>query len=182
MPPVTSVRVEPQPYCWALTIANTSTTRPAVTEKAPARSNDLRSDDPRDSGTKRMAAAKAASPIGRLTMNTQRHDNRSVRMPPSSSPTAAPPAAMPLHTLSAFVRSSCSVKVVVMIDSAAGDTSAPPRPCRARPRMSTCELCASALSAEATANSVTPIMNRRRRPSRSAARPPSSRKPPNSRV
>ena len=103
-------------------------------------------------------------------------------MPPSSRPTAAPPAAMPLHTLSAFVRSLCSVNVVVRIASAAGDTSAPPRPCRPRPMMSTWELSANALSAEATENSRIPIMNSRRRPRRSAARPPSSRKPPNSSV
>ena len=53
-------------------------------------------------------------------------------MPPSSRPNAPPPAAIALQTPSAFVRSSPSAKVVVMIDSAAGETSAPPRPCSAR--------------------------------------------------
>ena len=42
-------------------------------------------------------------------------------MPPSRSPNAPPPAAIALHTPSAFVRSSPSANVVVMIDSAAGD-------------------------------------------------------------
>ena len=99
-----------------------------------------------------------------------------------SSPTAAPPAAMPLETPSALVRSEGSVKVVVRIDSAAGETSAAPSPCSARPAMSTLELCAKALTAEASENRMTPMVNSRLRPSRSAARPPSSRKPPNSSV
>ena len=53
-------------------------------------------------------------------------------MPPSSRPKAPPPAAIALQTPSAFVRSSPSANVVVMIDSAAGETSAPPRPWSAR--------------------------------------------------
>ena len=47
-----------------------------------------------------------------------------MRMPPSSRPNAPPPAAIALQTPSALVRSSPSAKVVVMIDSAAGETSA----------------------------------------------------------
>ena len=118
------------------------------------------------------------SPTGTLTKNTQRHEAMSVRMPPISRPTAAPLAAIALHTPSALVRSWRSVKVVVMIDSAAGETSAPPRPCRARPAISIPMDWARPLSSEAAENRTTPAMNRRLRPSRSAARPPSSRKPP----
>ena len=62
-------------------------------------------------------------------MKIHGHDARSVSTPPSSRPTAPPPAAIALHTPSAFgCARSFSVNVVVMIDSAAGDSSAPPRP------------------------------------------------------
>ena len=76
------------------------------------------------------------SPTGTLTKNTHRHEAMSVRTPPISRPTAAPLAAIALHTPSARVRSWLSVNVVVMIASAAGETSAPPRPCSARPAIS----------------------------------------------
>ena len=45
-------------------------------------------------------------------------------MPPSSRPKAPPPAAIAPQTPSALVRSGPSAKVVVMIASAAGETSA----------------------------------------------------------
>ena len=92
----------------------------------------------------------------------------------------APPApAMAPQTASARFRSGPSAKVVRMIDSAAGETIAPPSPCRPRATSSIPSDCESPQSSEAPENSAIPAMNRRRRPSRSAARPPSSRKPPN---
>ena len=87
----------------------------------------------RDSGDVAQRQGDGAIPTGTLTKNIQRQETRSVSTPPSSRPTAPPPAAIALHTPSALVRSSRSVKVVVMIDRAAGETSAPPRPCRPRP-------------------------------------------------
>ena len=110
--------------------------------------------------------------------NTHRHDATSVRTPPSSSPTAEPEAAIADQIPSALVRSSVSVKVVVMIASAAGETSAPPSPCSMRPAIRIPELCARPFSSDAAENRITPATNRRLRPNRSAARPPSSRKPP----
>ena len=56
---------------------------------------------------------------------------------------------------------------------------APPSPCTARDAISIPSDCASPHASEASVKSATPTMNTRRRPSRSAARPPSSRKPPN---
>ena len=103
-------------------------------------------------------------------------------MPPSSRPKAPPPAAIALQTPSAFVRSSPSAKVVVMIESAAGETSAPPRPWSARAPTSQPSDVASPLSSEAAEKIATPARNSRRRPNRSPARPPSSRKPPNTSV
>ena len=49
-------------------------------------------------------------------------------MPPTTRPTAPPPTAIAAQTPSAFVRSAPSRNVVVTIESAAGETSAAPRP------------------------------------------------------
>src|SRR4051812_25447252 len=156
--------------------------RPAVTEKAPATSNDRCAVSSRDSGTKRTAAAMAARPTGTLTKKIHSHDRRSVSTPPRSRPNAAPPAAIALQTPSAFVRSRVPGNVVMMIESAAGETSAPPRPCSARPAISIPDDWARPLSSDAAENTMTPATNSRLRPSRSAARPPSSRKPPKTSV
>ncbi len=118
-------------------------------------------------------------PIGRLMKNTQRHESVSVRRPPSISPTAPPPAAIALQIPSALVRSRPSAKVVVTIESAAGETSAAPRPCAARPAISIPAEVARPFTSEAIVKSAIPAMNTRWRPKRSPARPPSSRKPPN---
>jgi len=136
----------------------------------------------RDSGTYRIASSAVAMPIGTLTKKIHSQLSRSVRMPPSSRPKAPPPAAIALHTPSAFVRSAPSANVVVMIESAAGETSAPPSPCSARAATSCPDVVASPLSSEATEKMVTPHRNSLRRPIRSPALPPSSRKPPNTSV
>jgi len=77
------------------------------------------------------------------------------------------------------LRSAPSANVVVMIDSAAGETIAAPRPCTARATISHASDCARPPASEASENRISPVMNMRLRPSRSASRPPSSRKPPN---
>ena len=133
----------------------------------------------RDSGTRRKAAAITATPIGTLTKKIHSQERYWVRMPPSSSPTAAPPAAIAPQTASAFVRCSPSRKVVVMMDSAAGETNAAPKPWRARAPINIVSEVASPLSRDANAKIAVPATNSRRRPIRSAMRPPSSRKPPN---
>ena len=66
-----------------------------------------------------------------------------------------------------------------MIDSVAGDSTAPPRPWTARAPISSPRESASAQASEDSANSAVPARNTRRRPSRSAERPPSIRKPAN---
>ena len=100
-----------------------------------------------------------------------------VRIPPSSTPAAppAPPIAPQMPT--ARLRAAPSVKVVVRIDSDAGAITAPPRPWTARATMSTVRLSANPPARLESANSTRPATNTRRRPRRSAARPPSSRKP-----
>src|SRR3954469_14436144 len=121
-------------------------------------------------------------PTGTLTKKIHSQLSCSVRMPPSSRPNAPPPAAIALHTPSAFVRSAPSAKVVVMMDSAAGETSAAPRPCSARDATSHSDDVASPLSSDAVVKTITPATKTLRRPTRSPARPPSSRKPPNTSV
>ena len=76
----------------------------------------------------RSERSAAAIPIGRLMKKTQRQESVSVRIPPSTNPAAPPPAAIALQTPSAFVRSLPSANVVVMMASAAGETSAAPSP------------------------------------------------------
>ena len=88
-----------------------------------------------------------AIPTGTLTKKIHGHERYSTRMPPSRRPTAPPPTAIADQTPSAFVRSAPSLKVAVTIESAAGETSAAPRPCSPRVRISHVSLCASAHSA-----------------------------------
>ena len=121
-------------------------------------------------------------PIGTLTKKIHSHESRSVRMPPSSRPNAAPPAAIALQTPSAFARSSPSANVVVMIDSAAGETSARAEALQRAEAMSIPPDCDSPLASDATVKITTPARKMRLRPNRSPARPPSSRNPPNTSV
>ena len=100
-------------------------------------------------------------------------------MPPNSTPAAAPLPPIAPQIPSALFRSAPSSNVVVMIASVAGEMIAAPSPCTARAAISTPIEPESPQASDATENSATPAMNTRRRPSRSAARPPSSRKPPN---
>ena len=81
---------------------------------------------------------------GTLTKKIHGHDSTSTRMPPSTRPTAPPPTAIAAQTPSAFVRSAPSVNVVVTIESAAGETSAAPRPCSPRATISIVSPVASA--------------------------------------
>jgi hypothetical protein len=66
----------------------------------------------------------------------------------------------------------------ITIDSAAGRTIAAPSPCRKRIGIKTESAVASPQPSDAAVNTNRPAIRMRRRPRRSAARPPSSRKPP----
>ena len=117
-------------------------------------------------------------PTGTLTKKIHGQESVSTRIPPSRSPTAPPPTAIAAQTPSAFARSAPSANVVVTIESAAGETSAAPRPWSPRITISIVSLCATPQRSEATVKSTTPARKTRLRPIRSPARPPSSRKPP----
>jgi hypothetical protein len=74
------------------------------------------------------------------------------------------------------------VNITVTSERAAGESSAAPRPWTARAAISMPGEVARPPTSEATANSTSPYVNIRRRPSRSAIRPPRSRKPPKNSV
>jgi hypothetical protein len=67
-------------------------------------------------------------PSGMLTRNTQCQSSRSVRTPPSSTPSAPPPAATNPKNPIAFARSASSTKSETISDSETAETSAPPKP------------------------------------------------------
>src|SRR5438045_2193027 len=108
------------------------------------------------------------------------HDQLSelVSAPPSRTPAAPPlPDAAP-QIPSARFRSRPSRNIVVRIESAAGESSAAPRPCNARKVISELEDQDNPSSSEKIVNNNSPTMNSRRLPSRSASLPPSSSTPP----
>ena len=124
-------------------------------------------------------SATTARPTGTLMKKIQDQSSELVRKPPSSTPAAAPLPETAPQTPSAMLRSRPSANVVVRIESAAGASSAPPSPWVARKAISDASDQAKPASSELTVKRATPAMNNRRRPSRSAIRPPSSRTPPN---
>ena len=126
-----------------------------MTETAPAMSKDGL-DSSRLSSSSRGAISAAAIPIGTFTNSTHSQPAHSVSMPPSSTPTAPPEPATAPQTPSALLRSAPSAKVVVRIESAAGEISAAPRPCTARAATSLTSLWARPPASEANANSHMP--------------------------
>ena len=79
-----------------------------------------------------------------------------MKMPPSRTPAAAPKPPTAPQTPSAMLRSRPSRKVVIRIESAAGEMIAAPRPCIARAPISEASLQARPASSEPAANSHEP--------------------------
>ncbi len=67
---------------------------------------------------------KATMPTGTLTKKIHGHEKYWVSAPPRTRPIAAPPIAIAAQTPSALARSAPSLKVVEMIESAAGEINA----------------------------------------------------------
>ena len=105
-----------------------------------------------------------------------------VSSPPASRPTVAAVAPMPLQALSALLRSAPSGNMFITMDRAARSSTAAPRPWMPRMMIRNVSVVASAQASEAAVKMASPAMNRRRRPSMSAARPPSSKNPPKARA
>ena len=125
-----------------------------------------------------MAMSVTANTTGTLTRKIQRQFSASVTSPPSTSPTANPALAHAPKTPSARLRSSPSANVVAMSETAAGTVSAAPMPCRARATTSTGAPGARPHASDIAPKSESPSTKVRRRPTRSAIRPPRSSSPP----
>jgi hypothetical protein len=159
-------------------MAHTSSISPAVTEAAPAKSKWRCARVARLSRSSHGVTAIAAIPTGTLTKKIHDQFRDEVNSPPSSTPAAAP---LPRRRRRCRARDCArgpSAKVVVSSESAAGASSAPPRPWSPRNAISEPSDQARPQSSELSENSASPLMNRRRRPSRSASRPPRSSAPP----
>ena len=98
--------------------------------------------------------------------------------PPISHAAVAPMPPSAPQIPSALFRSAPSGNVVEMIERAVGVMIAAPMPWTARAASSAAGDQASPQRSDAAVKNGTPVMNRRRRPSRSAARPPSRSRPP----
>ena len=98
-----------------------TSTAPAASRRPPARAAPLR-------GSTRTDRTQTAIPIGTLTRKIQCHVSRSVRTPPSSTPSVPPPAATNPNTPIAFTRSAGSTNSDTISDSDTADTIAPPNP------------------------------------------------------
>ena len=94
---------------------------------APATSG-LDSRSARLSRTSRGVSASAIAPTGTLTKKIHSQPRYFVSTPPASTPTAAPPPPIAPQIPSALFRSAPSSNVVMMIESAAGEMIAAPRP------------------------------------------------------
>ena len=93
-------------------------------------------------------------PIGTLTNSTHSQPAHSVSMPPSSTPAAPPEPATAPQTPSALLRSAPSAKITVTSESAAGESSAAPRPWTARAAISLPGEVARPPASEASANTI----------------------------
>ena len=127
--------------------------------------------------SRKTATSTSTHAIG-LTNITHRQPGPSVRSPPSNTPAAEASPPIPPQTPSAVLRSEPSRNVVVRIDSAAGSIIAAPRPCAMRAATSSPDVSANPPISDETPTTTVPATSTCRRPSRSAARPPSNMNPP----
>jgi hypothetical protein len=176
------VAAELQPWLLAVTTAYTSSDRPPVTVTAPATSRRRWPRSARLSGSSGRAPAKISAPTGRLTKKIDGQDSQVVSIPPASTPMAPPAPPTAPNAPSALFRSGPSGNIARISDSAAGAISAAPSPSAARAATSAPAEADSPQASEAAVNTAAPMIRIRRRPSRSASRPPSSKNPPNARA
>src|SRR5688500_16792041 len=119
-----------------------------------------------------MEMSAAATAMGAVTANTQRHDAESTSQPPSSGPTDVEMADQPAHWPMAAPRSS-GVKSASRMARLLGTSSAPAAPCTILAATSSSMEGAKAQSTEAAAKASDPQAKMRRRPYTSPNEPPS---------
>ena len=172
------VWAEPQPTRFAWVRAKTSSESALVMRTAPSASKWRVAAPARLSLMIERVVASTKAPTGTLTKKIHSQPSALVRIPPSRTPTAAPLPPIAPQIPSALLRSEPSSNVVVMIESAAGERMAAPRPCTARAAISMPSEPERPQARDARVKRATPDMKTTRRPSTSATRPPRSRKPP----
>ena len=165
------------PCCWPSLSPKISAAIAIVTSNAPRTSRWLPPEG-RLAGSRPMSASMMAI-SGGLTRNTARQPRYSVRNPPAMIPAVAPAAVVACQMDSARLRAGPSGFIVVSSDNAAGETIAPPAPWITRPMISMIAQRANPQASDATANTISPAASSRRRPIRSASRPPASSSEPN---
>ncbi len=145
---------------------------------APVKSTRRCSRTIRLSDTRRGTISSANRATGTLMKKIHRQDARSVSAPEITVPDVPPSPAMPPQIPSAFIRSRGSGNSSAIRPSDAGAAIASPAPCTNRLETSIAGATAAPHATEASAKTLTPARNSRRRPKRSASRPPSSSRPP----
>lgn len=128
-------------------------TMAAAESSAPATSG--RPPGPRNSGTQARAKTRHSTAIGMFSANTACHGNRASSAPPSSGPSACPPAATAVQIPIARGRSR-SENTRVSTASVAGTTHAPPTPMPALATISCTGSPAVTASTENPAKSASP--------------------------
>jgi len=118
----------------------------------------------------------AAATIGTLIQKTDRQPTPSTRAPPRIGPSPSDRPDTAPNTPMALARSARSGKVAATIASATGLSIVPPAACSARAAISHPMLGARPHSSEPIPNTARPTWKTRRRPTRSAVDPASSRK------
>ncbi len=125
----------------------------------------------RDSGSSRTAATRKIRMIGTLMKNTEPHQKCSSSQPPTTGPSAAPPANIAAQVAIASRRSSPCVKMLRINDSVDGIRVAPNTPSNAREANRASALGLNAAHTDAMPNPTAPISSSRRRPMRSPRLP-----------
>ena len=152
---------------------------PPVTSKAPRASKFASRPARTRSRLSRAKAPSSASTLkGTLMNSTQRQPGPSVSRPPKRTPAAPPIPETAAQTPSAVLRSRVLRKVLVSVERAAGDIIAAPTPWAKRAPTSSELVWARPPSSDEPAKTIRPLTSTLRRPSRSAMRPPRSKKPP----
>ena len=131
----------------------------------------------RASGSTRGAATSATIAIGAGRRNVQRQPI-SVSSPENTRPSEKPLAPQAVKMPEARLRAGPSANVVVMIERPPGAVNAAAAPLTKRVAISRVPSSTSPPSSEATVKTASATRKTRRRPSRSAVRPPSSSRPP----
>ena len=166
------------PSCSARVSDRMSTPIPAASSTEPRTSSpSLRRSPARSSTTERVkASATAAANPTRKKIHG--HPSAKVTSPPSTAPATIATSIEADMYPSARSRRRPSGVEAMSSPSAAGSASAAPSPASARADMRSHGARATAAKSDALENSARPVTSIRRRPSRSAARPPTRRNAP----